>query len=243
MGLPRRRKSPVTCAVEGCEKLARGAGGLCSGHYHRLRRYGSPTGQPAPRQRVWASDAVCVIDGCEKRRAGKGWCAKHYNRWRVHGDPLVTTRPNYGSGRQRSGEYVHLVKPGHPIADARGRVLEHRFLMWEAGLLTDPDDVVHHLNGVKDDNRKENLEVLDLAEHTRRHLQEQGYVTNQLGRFPTGTHSVAGYKRGCRCGICTKANTDYRRAARARRREREGSWTLNSDTTGVWPPVASLPGG
>lgn len=31
---------------------------------------------------------VCSIDGCGGKHYGKGWCNKHWNRWRKHGDPL-----------------------------------------------------------------------------------------------------------------------------------------------------------
>src|SRR5699024_5788719 len=35
----------------------------------------------------------CSIAGCEKDALARGWCPKHYQRWRAHGDPL-------GGGRQ-----------------------------------------------------------------------------------------------------------------------------------------------
>ena len=31
---------------------------------------------------------TCTIDGCESKPVGRGWCNKHYTRWRNHGDPL-----------------------------------------------------------------------------------------------------------------------------------------------------------
>lgn len=31
---------------------------------------------------------TCSIPGCEKRHAARGWCPKHYKRWRITGDPL-----------------------------------------------------------------------------------------------------------------------------------------------------------
>lgn len=33
---------------------------------------------------------VCDVDGCEGIHFGRGWCSKHYNRWRRYGDPLHT---------------------------------------------------------------------------------------------------------------------------------------------------------
>lgn len=35
-----------------------------------------------------ADERVCSIPGCGKRHGAKGWCYKHYDIWRNHGDPL-----------------------------------------------------------------------------------------------------------------------------------------------------------
>ncbi len=43
--------------------------------------------------------AVCSIEGCEGIYYGHGWCNRHYQRWRVHGDPLGGGTP-WGSGLQ-----------------------------------------------------------------------------------------------------------------------------------------------
>lgn len=31
---------------------------------------------------------TCSVEGCERRVTARGWCPKHYARWKKHGDPL-----------------------------------------------------------------------------------------------------------------------------------------------------------
>ncbi len=38
---------------------------------------------------------TCIIDGCEMPRRSRGWCIKHYTRWRTHGNPTTVK----GAGR------------------------------------------------------------------------------------------------------------------------------------------------
>jgi len=69
-----------------------------------------------------------------------------------------------------SGKYVYVIVPGHPMADSRGRVLKHRFVM--AKHLDRPlsrNEHVHHINENRKDNRISNLELMSPEEHNRRH--------------------------------------------------------------------------
>lgn len=36
------------------------------------------------------TDRTCSIDECDNRPVARGWCNKHWTRWRNHGDPHVT---------------------------------------------------------------------------------------------------------------------------------------------------------
>ena len=66
--------------------------------------------------------------------------------------------------------YVMLYIPEHHRAEKRGRVMEH-IVVWEKyHNKTIPDGcVIHHINGIKDDNRIENLMMMTNEEHTKFH--------------------------------------------------------------------------
>jgi len=128
---------------------------------------------------------ICTVDGCAKKRNAAGLCSMHYRRLRVHGDVNFSHRPNYGSGRLTKGKrgYVRVRRPGHLLADSVGYAYEHRLVAYEAGLLTDLTDQVHHINEDRADNRLENLEVTPQREHLLHHFHKNG-VSNQYGVWP-----------------------------------------------------------
>lgn len=79
-------------------------------------------------------------------------------------------RWNGGKIRHLKG-YVLVYKPEHPRCQSHGYILEHRLVMEKhLGRYLNEKEVVHHINGIKDDNRIENLELLaSQSEHIRNH--------------------------------------------------------------------------
>jgi hypothetical protein len=96
--------------------------------------------------------------------------ARQYNiEKRGPGSPRGERNHRWGGGRTRTNGYVKVYAPNHPRASGL-YVLEH-ILVAEAkiGRPLRADECVHHRNGVRDDNRPENLEVLTRSEHARLH--------------------------------------------------------------------------
>ena len=56
--------------------------------------------------------------------------------------------------------YIHILNKNHPFADKRGYVFEHRLIIEKTinRYISNPEET-HHINGIRDDNRIENLMV------------------------------------------------------------------------------------
>lgn len=75
--------------------------------------------------------------------------------------------PRWSGGRRKDANgYIKILNPDHPFCDCKGYVFEHRLVMEkEIGKILKRTDLVHHLNGVKDDNRIENLLIVVRKNH------------------------------------------------------------------------------
>lgn len=89
-----------------------------------------------------------------------------------------------GHKKKREDGYIAIYFPDHPKSNKDGYIMEH-ILVMEAliGRHLEDNEVVHHINGIRDDNRKENLKLMDFREHARYHMnkrhEEKGGMTYQ----------------------------------------------------------------
>lgn len=149
-----------TCSVDGCTLSVR-ARSWCNAHYLRWRAEGDVLADVPIRTR--SKGRKCVIEGCDQSYWARGWCSDHYERWRRWGDPqaeLRRARNGEGSRGLNQDGYVRIRTRGEPGKNQRLHIFEHRKVMEEMlGRKLIPGETVHHKNGVRHDNRPENLEL------------------------------------------------------------------------------------
>ena len=91
--------------------------------------------------------------------------------------------PQWAGGRRGAGKdmtYVYIYSPDHPFSADKGYVMEHRLVMEKKlGRFLTHDEIVHHINGIKNDNRVENLELTKRGEHTKQHFKNS-FKTTEL---------------------------------------------------------------
>lgn len=82
-----------------------------------------------------------------------------------------------GGRTKHPAGYILVMCKNHPYAYTKGQVLEHRLVMEKhLGRYLLPKEIVDHLNGIKDDNRIENLVLFNGQSD---HIKEE----HQRGKF------------------------------------------------------------
>jgi hypothetical protein len=164
LALHSRFYADAVCKADGCNSGAKKKG-YCETHYQRVKRTGG-TKVVRSRDFVIADtivDDICSVPECDRAAHVRGVCHAHYHRFLRHGGafdkrPIKVSQP--GTRFVTKSGYLYFCDRSHPEATKNGNVLEHRAVMAaKLGRKLLPGENVHHINGVRADNRPENLEI------------------------------------------------------------------------------------
>jgi len=105
---------------------------------------------------------ICKIEECPNKSYVKGFCNSHYLRQHRY-NRLHSVKRKYGTGTFSNTGYKLISHNGK-------RILEHRKVMEDfIGRKLFKYENIHHKNGIKTDNRIENIEIVTYNEHRKYH--------------------------------------------------------------------------
>ena len=110
------------CSVVGCARASR-AGGMCTPHYRRVRKTGSPG--PAAIERREPRPPLCSLPGCDRPTHARGLCGTHYDRALATGstdDPVHKTGPEHAAWRGDDAGYAAVHQR---LKRIRGKASDH----------------------------------------------------------------------------------------------------------------------
>ena len=89
---------------------------------------------------------------------------------------------HWKGGKTIENGYILIYKLTHPFATQTGYVLEHRFIVeQQIGRYLLPEETVHHVNEIKDDNRIENLMLFNgKSAHQRFHYNPDNVKPEEI---------------------------------------------------------------
>lgn len=123
----------------------------------------------------------CTIGDCTKRHCAKGMCQMHYRRNRLYNDPNKVVNTGVKSDK---GGYVQIRTLAGDGKNGK-YTYEHRLVMEQMiGRPLIKGETVHHKNGIRNDNRPENLELWSEAQpYGQRVSDKVAYALEVLARY------------------------------------------------------------
>ena len=173
------------CSVPACSLPADGRG-LCHGHYQRWQRTGDVQEDvPLDRRR---QPEQCTVDGCDRAAHAKSYCGTHYKRAVSAGDVQhdLPVRVVTGEGWMSHGYWcVPVPHELRHLTNGETSVGQHRLVMAQhLGRALSPEETVHHKNGIRTDNRLENLELWSSAHGKGQRAQDKvAFALEQLRKY------------------------------------------------------------
>lgn len=180
-------------------------------------------------------DTTCLIDDCDRKPKGRGWCGTHYERWRRHGStdhPGPAEEERFWAKVDAGGDcwtWTGASVKGHgAFRDASGRtVYAHRWV-WEflVGPIP-PKFVVDHLCQNRSCVNPDHLQPVTSAVNTARGFRAK--ITHcPAGHRYAGRNVYRSTKGERRCKACNHArlaSIPTVRVAGSRTRRRRQSYS------------------
>ena len=150
------------CSCDGCERgfsSHRDGKPLCATHYYQAYRGYQLTPIGSTRKKSNDQLAVCLFETCNRK--GRKYCPGHAAQLR-RGQPLrpLATRKSNSSGEWKTNSEGYVYRNAWSDTGKSKRVFQHREVMETIlGRPLTKGENVHHLNGMRNDNNPENLQL------------------------------------------------------------------------------------
>jgi len=119
-------------------------------------------------ERLYREEGLSRVDIAKKLGIGRSKVRQFLKRSGVPSIKIWNKGFSEGTKRHNTKGYIEVKSPDHPKANPRGWVAEHLLVWEETNKQSLPEGWhIHHLNGIRDDNRSENLLALPATEHTK----------------------------------------------------------------------------
>lgn len=175
----------INCSLFGCTRTGKMVRQMCVVHYARWKRgdRGSRLTRPVREPRVPKGE-TCTVSGCQRPQRSLALCSLHYARAKSDSGIPMDAPPirEVGANAWIKTREGYVARWDNSVRAYR---FQHRLEMEKhLGRELVKGENVHHLNGVRDDNRIENLELWSTSQPSGQRVQDKtAWAVEWLRRY------------------------------------------------------------